>query len=1392
MQAPRLVGNYDAYGALVYVLSGGSAGKSASTVTSELPLTQVVVRDISDTTYPGSVVMIGDADPRNTDNALQILGSPTDINELPDLFASNAEGQPGWTLETIGPFPIATPISKSYDVASNFSNVASQTSVISVTPTRVGAGANDIQGLITSAVVTTKPSRGTQLTRAGLAGLVNNNESYRSSTVLDPHTLVVSGNNTVNFISGASVDAPGSVFVSSKSIQYGNNETTQKMVDHSGIDGSVPDYYSGPVDISVEVQVNLPSDNTIDQAVVCRADINVYWAAVDPNTGSLRVFSGFYPVQTSATPLPLANPFTITATGNSRFVNPTNFGGDQGYASYLIGYTANIVATNINTGQQVPFNNAFLSVVARYPSQSPTGNGPAAITVIDGDYNGPIDITRTTTYYALPTAERARDYNTSMSRPAPTYVVDAVRTAIHAVFHSAQGIAFVGHNEFDKYLTTITTPSVLLKLLAVASVGEDNLTRNISVVNVDPRLSPADHLALTDSGMDPIRQGGAIEMAYQGGDKKYKSGIFDAISGFLGPIGGIAKGIQGAVCSPVADSIINAVSGMGSSRYSSCSCNDQVGSSRYAGSSYTPDTSSIAAASGRYHSAGFPEDSEEPLSDLAEADLRLSEPLSCETEEPDPADVFMNDPLCYLLNEGDPGYPYFCPPSREEITFFDPVRKPCYRSAGYASPNGFDPRDNSDDPVLIQPILPSRPKLIRNTTQVSSSNKRKDLTEEPIDQAWPGRPIMYNLKGEPIKFKSITDMKSDSRRHAKYRSTAADSTGSPDYQAVPCSGGDIPKAEYTKSRAMSRFHSAAAGTTSSTPQTTKAYTDLVNVSGLTTSGKLKSSSEDVGELLKNIFTFSQEPEDDDEGDEDYGDEEVTEVFEVETKSPEQFREAVATAMPDALQEGDQNFDIKQPSQEEYYESMKGVYAGHYPNLISTGAGPGISADHNKRLAALNAPTLRPIFPSMQQFPLVTDENKVFVASLVVSQLPLVRGTHGVGTSSAEVAESLAASYKQPIVVSNKVIAHFDVSFDDSAVQEAITAITAAATRYPSNYKNTLYISASIGEVVIAPGDITGDSFTLALYLCCLGLPVGPTVTGAVGPKGELKRIGDISAKVTAFRTFFKETRVSPLVYPSHSMSERSYSSVRELGDARQLASVGAYSKASQTGVVPISTLGDALAYFTCGGYPAWFAKNYDKQEVKVVNRYRTGSLAARSVVHLLMKAMRLRESYEVASGKAEKLAVKKSMGELGNMISQQWPVFTTWSHNESEQQGSSNAGVQDAIAKATTLAKANTMKVNTGVDNGSWYFVQKDGGLTKTYSTTKGSKSQKDKNASGRLKGKMDVFTLTQSSGETREISVFIPEIKKSAPVKTSKNARLEKSKQFLDDPSSIANLFKM
>lgn len=1363
----RLVGSGEGFSTLQYVLSGGMSGSSHSIVDTELPLTQVVWRDVSDVNYPGTVVIVADADPRNTDNSLYVMGIPTDIDALPRVFS---QGGPLWTLSTIGALPLNSPVQRSYDVAGNFGVLASQTSNITVTPTRIGAGSDNLQGLITTAVVTTKPLRA-NATRAALAGLVSGHEHYRSSTVNDHHTIILAGNGQVEFISGQSVDAPGATFVSSKEANS-IGDGVETILDWCGEGGTVPEYYSGPVDITYDASVEIQRETSLDESINVFMQLIFYFGNVNSTTGELEVTTTFTGSQSPPQPTP-NDAISLKWQGNLRVENPTNVGGTEGYASFLLGYSIRLSAYNYNSAQSHPLG-PFNSVIvrARYPSQSPSGNGPASITVVDGDYNGPIDVTRVSTGYGLPNAERAADYRNSMSRPAPSYVGDAVRTGLYCVFHAAQGIAFVGQPELDEYLNLVSDPSRLLKLIAISSMNNDVLSQNVQQLGLEPGLSQADRMAVEDAGMGPLTLGASMAEAKDQGAPTYKAGLFDFISRGLGTLGGIAKGVTSVACNPAVSSIIDGMSSLGAARYDA--------------SRYNSAYDDVLAAAARYR-AGNMEQGPPPsfnhsnvvsvgktpvkqLTPQKPPEINNSDGL--ETVAGKPLKVVTQKEVAYKRHRSKRRrlYSASCSnsttPLRGRLEELEESKDgSLYRST---SKGVVELTEHFDNVMVNHELGPTAKYSRENMSMVPSSTGIVDI--EDLGNAF------VLLDGNRPRTPRYSQQPAPNTRTC-YRASVYKHKP-PKFAINTTRVGLTPGMMHGYTRQQNLFAASTSGSQARRACPGSGYETAAKQAGINILTNLKSADAEFEYDDDGLFDGVLSSSDADvENDAEYiDDEEVKQTGKDEiTTNPDielsfgNFVEEIPTFIG--------------PTHDQFEQSMKQVAMGFYPNVESTGAGPLSSAGATNRLRNLTKDVIQPILPSCANFPLVMGDSEskiVHIATLCLSSMPVARGVYGGDTNIQETAEALKNSYYPPFNIANdeggKLTVLVDIAFKEQSRQYARDAIKQAFSRYPPQTRETMYVSVVLPGEHVAQGQIEGNSFTLALFATCLGIPCGPTLTGAISKEGPLAPIGEINAKLNVFinNDLLKQSRLAPIIYPRNSLDEEVYETRRGFKDSDMLTNIGSFGKASKTGVIPIRGLPTLIAFFLGGGYDSWATRNVSKEEKQVMDRYQLGWKSAVQYYRLVVKIQKLKQQYKSSHGDVKKklgreiLDKKPLVDELNNKA-------FTYKLKKAVQQ-SPNMEPQQSLADAARKAKEAIRKVTTNKDGGKYYFQNKSGAYQKELGPAGLSKSSKKEWARKNLVGETLSFKIRTKENKVVDNIVFIPKIVEGSKTQTSKKKAKSKA----------------
>jgi len=1343
----RLVGAGEGFSTLQFVLSGGMVGESHPISPSELPTAMMTTQAVADINYPNDVVIVCDADPRNTDNDLDVLGVPTDINALPSIFATQG---PMWELNTIGAFPLNAPTQHSYDVAANFSVVCTQTASITVTPTRIYGGADNVQGLMCTAVVTTKPRR-TDATRANLAGYASGHEHYRAGPINQPHHIVLAGNNELEYISGNSVDSPGTSFVSKSTLNIDNSEERQ-FVAYAGEGGAIPDYYSGPFTLAFDANIFLARESTIDQSVRSILIIEVHYANVDSSTGSLDISTVFKAFYGPNNPTPCIDGVANQWQGTYRFENPTNVGGSEGYASYLIGVVARVTAFNEIENQPHPINTGIIDFTTTFHSRSPSGDGPASITVVDGNYNGPIDIARTTTYYGLPNVDRQRDLRDSMAKPAPSVVADAVRMGLYCIFHASQGIVFIGQEELNSYLDLIEDPHRLLKVIAISTTNNDLLADNVGRVGVNPGLTSADDIALKDAGMEPVSLGASMAAARYKGAPKLKSALFDLLSKGLGALGGIAKGVTNVACSPGVSSLVDGLTRLGAARYGA-----------------SGDEDDLMRAASRYRAA---ERGKGPTPKYEQSIVHVG--MVPEVVERVKADTGKN--TVEALDNMIPtvgGKPVTLLTPEDVIRRKKHARRKRYYSASFKR-EAFDGQEVECSSKRQKPTTDEKATRTATYHEFPKTDQGQRMPEEKT--------------GEVEVLSSLEELR------LAYRASSFNATAPP-FQLLKVNVGITPHPSHSFSRAQVRFAAATAGSPARLLAPASGYEDAASAAGLPTTGKMRASeagSEATRKLAQAFSLF--------EGDSDGGVETVQFDSEEEDEGDADTSTAGEEAVIEEPPEANLTLALPEPTytgptEKEFEKSMMAVTAGYFPNLRSTGAGPISSADSAKRRLNVSKDKIAVMLPACAHFPLVMDDEKgptVHIATICVSAMPLARGSHAGDEKTQDILDVLENSYHPAFNVGNLRV-KLDKAFEEKSKDFAMKAIKQAYARYPNTVKGPCYVSVDLGPVAIPNGAIEGDSFGLALFSAAMGLPCGPTLTGSIGDAGVLTAIGETNAKVNVFlkEEQLKDSPFSPLVFPRSSYPESAYQEQQQLKDSDLLANNGMFGAASNTGVVPIRCLNSFLAFFCLGGYQAWEDKHVSKDERSIMERFNRGWKAAAHVQHLTVKALKLQEERKAATGNAKDV-ITNQIRELKKVFDKTVGVAYSLKEPEVATITAGNALAQEQLADYAQERKKAMKMVTSDMDGGKYYFVEKSGRKTKQLGPHGTSKAQKKEWAKNNLKGVTKAVTIKQNSGKKVKVEVFIPDVVEGEkPKSKGKKASKDKAKELIRSKEGLDNLTK-
>jgi len=315
-------------------------------------------------------------------------------------------------------------------------------------------------------------------------------------------------------------------------------------------------------------------------------------------------------------------------------------------------------------------------------------------------------------------------------------------------------------------------------------------------------------------------------------------------------------------------------------------------------------------------------------------------------------------------------------------------------------------------------------------------------------------------------------------------------------------------------------------------------------------------------------------------------------------------------------------------------------------------------------------------------------------------------------------------------------------------------VMSAASRYSSG-KGTFYVSVVVADNSLPPGSVTGDSYTLALFCAMLGLPLGPTITGAIGPSGEALPIGKINKKLTAFIDALKDTHVAPLIFPRSSLSPESY----ESGPLRKcdlLINTGDYAASIGCGFMPVRSISGVIAWFTSGGYDAWHRAKVSPKEQEYMNRMRNIARVARTNLLLAAKIAKVRDAFKSLKG-------QDGSKEERSALKAEWTALRTlYVDNKERILSPKDSGLekQSGLQMLSKQAKEQTLKVTS--DNGSsrWYFKTKQGELTKQlkYAGSSKSKGARKKWMADNLMGKVHNVRIKRKdgSGET-VVPIFVP-----------------------------------
>jgi len=461
-KAPQEVpGAYASVAAMQYALSGGSLGKPVNMVSDKVPVVFVPVTRVIEFTYQGDCGVRILRNPTNPDDSVRLYGQPQTLGTLNTTYPTL-----NITPAGLGLVPIELPIPVSYDLPGNYSSAVAAVTSFEIQATRVGAGANDLQGTITTIAANTLPDPDL-LTRASMFGVSSNPRHVASGSINSHHYGILGGGRSLTDLSGNYVKVANAlvdrqVLNPPNYIAGATLQTAVLCTSYQG--GSIPSNCSGPVEldfaISGIVAAALPANSDFGLSLIVSLD---YLSVTTAGTLTMRTVN-----VTQFTTL-----FTNAPTNNSfqydfhAYVpNPTNDGTPSGFGSVLFGVRANWSYSLDTVPTTIGVVNQVITSSLEILNQDSNREASGSFTKIEGDYDGPINVVSTTVYAAVPNQEQERDMKDSLYPPASSVIADAIDNAQYLLFGSVPAAIFGSEAAMSSYMDALAEPEKLMSSLA--------------------------------------------------------------------------------------------------------------------------------------------------------------------------------------------------------------------------------------------------------------------------------------------------------------------------------------------------------------------------------------------------------------------------------------------------------------------------------------------------------------------------------------------------------------------------------------------------------------------------------------------------------------------------------------------------------------------------------------------------------------------------------------------------------------------------------------------------------------------------------------------------------------------------------------------------------------
>lgn len=1358
------VGKLDQFAATQYVLSGGAHGRAQPMSDNSMPAVCVTTSNIITVDRNGNVVAFMRANPTDTDLALEVLSTVKFDTIDDDYKTGGPRFQPGEDIYA----PITNTIPTSFDVAREFDVVAPFSTRGQIVCTRIGAGANDITGTITTAVTSTSVGL-RQISEAGLKGLTAGANHFSTTEVLQSHTVIMAGDPSMQLITGNSVDATAH-FTAYQTIAdktfWANGIFKPVMWSYGG---QLPERHAMGTQLNVNIYRITPPGQDRELFVT----INVRYIQVD-EVGD-AVYTEVY------------DSLTLEAPGDSldtrsytRFYpNPTNTGGPGTSLSYL--YSIEMAITN-----QAEHNYIEVDVSAVLQAKDIYTDGASSVTLIK-DYDGPIHLERETCYCARPNNDNIRSYANQVSLPAPSAVRDTTRQAIYLMFGSAMGLVFSDRQVLNDYLGMVGDPARLIKALGRATVSDIDLWSLMETSRGDRPVEESEALALNDASMTPLVEGGMMA-ASRGG--RYQAGFFDDLGRTLKQFG---QGALSVLSNPtLLDNMV------------------QLAPMFLASDGEAPPLNPVLlSASGRYSAGG-----------------RYSA-ASANYYDDDPAPIW--DAITGVRADELSRGPRYAAATDDSVGSNSPsynytsVLDALHSEESFSSCSSYDPRNEPQRPLVSDPDSPPRhpkrqrtaccPKMERQARFHAAKGEEGDSWVKPEKpgptKGMSAREAYLIASGDRPMFKTrpiwVKELEAkirankEQKRNARYWAADRTYNSPPPFTQVKVTAAPPPRFMPGEMSHEAQMRAKCP----STPEGPKgaAWKAAARSAGANTCSGFSAAD---AELFENIDLgydaglFSDDAEEKVDF-EDYGDDGTAGEGDEQPTLPSEFRggsdltpweEAAVTA------------DHPKPPTENpnYLANARAIINGYYMNMDSTGVGPVYSPDTPQRLARMAQQPYKPIFPAVSKFAAYDSETAtIFVMNLSVTTIPVAAPGYSPATNPDERERELESRYTRHTVSlgGETIVVMIANEFKADSRASALRITQIALSPVPPGHVKKIYISVDPGRsqgVVAAIDDITGNSWGLALYAALCGLPCGPVYTGSIDASGALLTIGKQNEKVSAFTqdSGLRLTTASPLFIPRKNFAEQSYEAGTLSAPAMGVR-LGRYDSVSATGVAPIDTLNDIWSWFLRGGYALELRQKKDifSQEKASVTDYYTSSRSA-SAALAAQKALSNLSATIRKEGRGATKAEKAKGQELIKVVEKL--KLRAFKPREARKAPSRELDNQRESEKKRQAAELRDQRKALVLKDKTHSFIKLDGSPSYKYGDPGTSVTAKDQWAAGNLKGTEHTFVIKPKHGPPQESMVFVPEVKpgkRPAPTKREKKqTAYDRAARDLFSDNKVDDLF--